>query len=104
MSILTEGKKEELNFTLIGAGKVGSAISLELFKREIRPVQIINRSLLKAESLAKKTSCPLFSTKVEIKSSPYFILIAVNDDSIPGVLEELGQINIPVFHCSGSTT
>ncbi len=100
----SEGEyKKKITFTLIGAGKLGTSVTIALNKRNVQPVNIVNRSLDKAKKLASLTGCINISTKLEKTGNSDFILVAVNDDSIPEILEEIKKTKLPVFHCSGST-
>ena len=103
MAISPGNKNEELSFALIGAGRLGSNITLELFNNGICPSQIISRTLSKAKHLAKRTQCLNASTEISISGSPSFILLAVNDGAIEKILAVLKSTDIPIFHCSGST-
>ena len=92
-----------LSFVIIGAGNVGTQLTRMLFSVGIQPVQIINRSISKARHLAQETNCRDFSSDYDINHKADFILVTVNDDSLPEVLDKINPGKIPVFHCSGST-
>lgn len=95
--------KHSLNFVLIGSGNLGSNVTLRLLEKEIKPVQIINRSIEKAEKLCNDSGCENYSDNFSDVKVADFILIAVNDDSIEQVLEKIGPTLTPIFHTSGST-
>lgn len=102
--VSTPGDNNNLqSFVIIGSGNVGTHLTRGLFSRGFQPLRIINRSLAKAEVLARETHCNNFSSSLKIEENPDFILIAVNDDSLPEVIRKISPGKIPVFHCSGST-
>ncbi len=97
------GNSKKCRFVIIGAGNVGTHLTRELYRKGFQPVKIINRSPDKAKKLAKETNCDHFSADVNIDTQPDFILIAVNDDSLPEIVKKISPGNVPVIHCSGST-
>lgn len=104
MSNNPESFKIKPGFVLIGAGRLGSMLSLKLSNENIRPVQVISRSLVKAKKLAEQCKCENYSDKLKDLVSSDFIIISVNDDSILEILETLPSLITPVFHTSGSTS
>ena len=97
------GDNNQPSFVIIGTGNVGTHLTRRLYSKGFQPLRIINRSLEKAELLARETHCCNFSSDLIIEENPDFILIAVNDNSLPEVIEKIRPGNSPVFHCSGST-
>lgn len=99
----SDQNKLSTTFVLIGAGNLGSLVTQRLYQEGLQPVQIINRTLEKAKILGDKTGCSNYSSRIENIEDAGFILVSVNDDSIPAVLDQIAGTSMPVFHTSGST-
>jgi predicted short-subunit dehydrogenase-like oxidoreductase (DUF2520 family) len=94
---------ESLDFVLIGAGNLGTSVTLALNQVGVHPRQIINRTISKAKNLAEMTNCSIYSSNLNAIEPCDFVLVATTDDSIPDIVKALSPVNIPVFHTSGST-
>ena len=103
LMIQVQSDSNNMNFVLIGAGNLGTTLTRALIKKGFQPVQIINRSIDKANRLAEETGNPLVSSDSSHIEPCDFVIVAVSDDSIPTVLEKIPSLQAPVFHCSGST-
>lgn len=97
--------------SLIGSGTVGSTITFALHKKGYPILSIINRTGTPAKQLAKKVHCKRVSTVIDdLSPETQLLLIAVNDDSLPSVIQQLlGQKSIRykkmfIIHCSGVHT
>ncbi|HEV8539322.1 MAG TPA: Rossmann-like and DUF2520 domain-containing protein [Bacteroidota bacterium] len=95
--------------SLIGSGKVGSSLARALFEKGYPIVSIINRTGPPAIRLAGAVKCKRVSTHIDnIHASTDIIIIAVTDDSLQNVADELSKTkrlslkNILVAHTSGA--
>jgi len=98
-------EQKKLSIGCIGAGKVGTGLSLALYYAGWHVKLVINRNLPKAKQLSEKIGALAYSTiPSEISHWPDCWMIAVNDDQIESVVKQLLQQNssIPIFHTSGS--
>ncbi len=93
----------DYGFVVIGAGNLGSQLSVALKKTGLNAKLVINRSKEKGEQLAKTLECP-YSSEYKIPDESLLIFICTSDDSIPHILEKLKPGKVPVIHCSGSTS
>jgi len=105
MSNDSESEQFREKFILIGAGKLGSVLSENLVESGYQALKIINRTKNKARLLAEKIGCNKWSERLDTDDhlDVSFILLAVSDDQIPIVLDQITPTDVPVFHCSGST-
>lgn len=86
---------------LIGAGKVASALGPALSEAGISWLQVFSRNRDKAVSLAKKINANPICSLDEVNTQADFILVAVSDDAISKVADQL-PTGPAVFHTSGS--
>lgn len=94
--------------SLIGAGKVGSALAIMLSSKGYRFGSIINRTGTDAVRLARLLQCKKASTQInDIAPDSEIIIIAVSDGSLEKVAKELAKVpkikfkKLFVFHTSG---
>jgi len=95
--------KSSLGF--IGAGKVGSGLTLALHQAGWPIACIVSRSMPSAQKLATTVQTDALSEiPQDINNWPDCWIVAVNDDQIGDVLSQLATIctTKPVFHTSGS--
>ena len=90
------------NFVVIGAGNLGTRLSIALSEVGHRALQIINRSKEKGVSLAQKLGAE-YSSDLIISKSADIVFIATNDDSIPEIIPKLSTCDSLIVHVSGST-
>ncbi|MBN1388630.1 MAG: DUF2520 domain-containing protein [Bacteroidales bacterium] len=93
-----------MKIVIVGAGRVGSALSKAFIKSGHSVLKIISRSGEKAERLANEIGCG-YGNKLIIPEESEMVILAVNDDALYGVLKE---INIPasaiIAHTAGSVS
>lgn len=93
-----------MNIIIVGAGRVGSALSQALNRSGNRILKIISRSGEKAEKLARIIGCEYGNTLV-IPPESEVIIVAVNDDALFGVLKEIDLPgNAVIAHTAGSVS
>lgn len=97
-----------IRFTLIGPGRVGSAIAKVLFQKGCFPVSIIGRNLAATRDACDFIGCDsdLATTDLARAAKADLILLAVPDDSIATIACRLQQQHIPkpgtvLLHFSG---
>ena len=91
-----------MNIVVIGAGRVGSALSLAFRKAGHNLVKIISRTESKASALASEFNCA-YAGNPYIDIAADIIIISVNDDSLTDVINNLDFIGQPVIaHTAGS--
>ncbi|MCF8380637.1 MAG: DUF2520 domain-containing protein [Bacteroidales bacterium] len=90
------------NFVVIGAGNLGTRLSLALKKAGHTPLHIISRDQKKAGRLADKLGAS-YGSELNIDKKADIVFITVNDDSIPKIVKALPKSNALYVHSSGST-
>ncbi len=99
---------KNLNVAIIGAGRVGTALALDFYKKKIKVVAVVDTDIEKAEQLSRKIKSKLFSDKIsEIPSSVNLFAITVQDRFIIEVARDLSSTfedfkNKYAFHTSGA--
>jgi predicted short-subunit dehydrogenase-like oxidoreductase (DUF2520 family) len=87
---------------IIGAGNLGTRVSLELHNQGIEIVQVYSRTITSALTLAKLIGCP-YVTKTELITTDADIyLVSVSDTAIDELLKEVNFNNKLVAHTAGS--
>lgn len=95
-----------MKITIIGAGRVGSALAKRLYARGHKIKQIFSRSAAKAESIATRVEAQGVDQLDAIDPSANVYILAVHDDAIAGVARELahlGEAGAIFAHTSGAT-
>jgi len=91
-----------MNITLIGPGRVGTALAIAFSDSGHRMLKIISRTPEKASMLADIVKCE-YGTEHRIPPESDVVIISVNDDSLTSVLD---KIDVPpgtiVAHTAGS--
>lgn len=93
---------------VVGAGKVGSAVSLLLKRAGYEPAGVASRSRESAEKLAFQLGCPVLPA-AEVSRRSDCLLITTPDDAIPEVVAQLAREGAFregefVVHMSGALT
>lgn len=88
---------------IIGSGNVGTHLARVLYSKGHNILQVFSRTLSKAEELAKKTEAEAIDDLSKIISSAELYIIAVHDDAIKTVSDQL-NIKGLVTHTSGSVS
>jgi predicted short-subunit dehydrogenase-like oxidoreductase (DUF2520 family) len=94
--------------SLIGAGKVGSALAITLFAKGYRFASVINRTGAGAVQLARALKCNKASIQVsDVFPESEIIIIAVSDGALQEVAKQIASMKklkfrkLFVFHTSG---
>jgi predicted short-subunit dehydrogenase-like oxidoreductase (DUF2520 family) len=102
---------DRFTISVVGAGKVGSTLAMLFYHAGYRIVSVISQKKYSAKKLARLVRCETYSDSLsEIHSATRIILIAVPDEDILGIAEEIAKrsnLDLPklaVFHTSGSLT
>ena len=95
--------------SIIGAGRVGSTLTMLLFRAGYRIVSVISRHQTSARKLARLVQCPQYSISLsDVHPATRIICIAVPEENILGIAEEISKSvhidfsKLAVFHTSGS--
>lgn len=95
------------NIIIIGAGNVAIHLTKRLYEKEHNILQIFNRSLENAVLLAGQVDAEGIDDIIELNLNADFYLVAVNDDAIKIIAEQLTKI-LPkdkiIAHTSGATS
>ena len=80
-------------FTVIGTGRLGSALALRLHQKGFRLHSLYNRSLASCEALAKQTGTGTWGTYPEKRSDlGDLVFLALPDDQISGFAENAANL------------
>jgi len=96
--------------SIIGVGRLGSALANALYKNHYAIVGLIDHSFSLAKNVAKLVGSEIFSNKILDLAESDIIFIAVPDDEINSVVSDLTgcfkrkQVAKFVFHTSGALT
>ncbi|MEA1885753.1 MAG: DUF2520 domain-containing protein [Bacteroidota bacterium] len=91
-----------MNIVIIGAGRVGSALSIAFNKRGHRILKIISRSVDKAAGLADILECE-YGDEPVIPGESEVVIVAVKDDALSDVLKNISVGRDAVIaHTAGS--
>lgn len=91
-----------MNIVIIGAGRVGSALSIAFSKKEHRILKIISRSIDRAAGLAEILECD-YGDKPDIPGEAEVVILAVKDDALRDVIKDIKVSNDAVLaHTAGS--
>jgi len=99
--------KKNTSIVLVGAGKVGTALSKRLYKNGFNFNSIIDLDITKARNLAKKINANHFSSEInDIPKNVNFIIISVPDSQINLVSKRISKLplkfkSLKVCHVSG---
>ncbi|MFM2225961.1 MAG: hypothetical protein RJA07_2163 [Bacteroidota bacterium] len=77
--------------TLIGSGNVATQLGLALLSNDFLIHQVVSKSLANAKKLANKLNCKAFNSFEKTTPSDIY-LIAVNDDAIKIVAQQIHQL------------
>ncbi len=94
-----------MKIALLGAGKLGGHLGIELHRRGEQLVQVFSRERAKAERIAAKTGAEACNKLEAIRAGADLYLLCVSDDAIAPVADVL-RAHLPkgslLAHCSGS--
>jgi predicted short-subunit dehydrogenase-like oxidoreductase (DUF2520 family) len=95
---------------VIGAGRVGRALSGALHKNGAKISAVISRSMRSAERCAKDLNCAIVSQQLfDLPDSAKTIFVTTPDQALPGIARKLVELNFDfnkklVAHTSGALT
>ena len=94
-----------MRISLIGAGRVATHLARVLFKRGHEIVQVYSRDVNHAEALASGISADAVSDITHLITDIDLAIIAVSDQAISQVIEQLSNVlkDVLIVHTSGST-
>ena len=94
-----------MRISLIGAGRVATHLARVLFKQGHEIVQVYSRDVNHAEALASQLSADAVSEIAQLNPDIDLAIIAVSDQAISQVIEQLsnGLKDVLIVHTSGST-
>ena len=103
--------QKTLKISVVGAGRVGSAIAFALSKRGYQIVSVVDKNVKAASRLAEKVNCKKFSYNAsDINKDTELLFITTPDDAIVKVVKEISsnkKLNFKkliVAHTSGVHT
>lgn len=99
--------KKSGDIGVIGPGKVGSAIAIGLSKAGRSPTLIYGPRREKALELAERTRGAVVGSVAEVIVGAKTILLTAPDDSLEGLVQEIGKVETPFldkifYHTSGA--
>lgn len=94
--------KPNFSITIIGAGNVGTQLSLNLKKKGFKIDCIYNHNINSAEKLASKLSCFFTNKKKEIPETSDLYIVALKDENILNTLKGVNLKDKLIAHTSGS--
>ena len=94
-----------MRISLIGAGRVATHLGCVLLKRGHEIVQVYSRDVNHAEALASGISADAVSDITHLITDIDLAIIAVSDQAISQVIEQLSNVlkDVLIVHTSGST-
>lgn len=95
-----------MNIVIIGAGKLGSHLAKALHRAEVNILQIFNRDIEKARSLALQIDAAPVNDYATLSDEADLYLLTVSDSAIAEVAEKITQAlgqEILLAHTSGAT-
>jgi len=96
-------EKVFMKIALVGAGNVAIHLGLALRHTGFKIEYVLNRNTERGMLLAKKLDAQ-FISDLESLDNPDLVILAVADDAIPLIAEQLTGCAFPVVHTSGSVT
>ena len=90
------------NVVIIGAGNLATHLALALHRKGVNVVQVLNRSRLAGERLARKVNAGYKADFREADFRADIFILAVSDSAISEVAKEIGLKDQLLVHTSGS--
>ncbi len=91
-----------MKIVLIGAGNVATVLGKLFYNNGYHIVQVLGRHLDTAEMLANQLNCKAVLSIKDITKEADLYIIAIPDDAISGIAEELRLSNNLVVHTAGT--
>lgn len=95
-------KTEIKKISIIGAGNLATQLSIRLFNKGFQIEEVYARKKNAAQELAKKIKAKTVSEIHLLSKNIDLLILAISDDAIPQVAEQLQNFPALVVHCSGS--
>lgn len=89
--------------TIIGAGNVGHNFGLAFRQAGYLIQEIYSRTQHSAMLLSQTLNCSFTTDLSNLSSKTDLLILAVNDDALPEVIEQIQLKDKPIVHTSGST-
>ena len=100
---LSMSESRFMKIALVGAGNVAIHLGLALKHAGFKVEYVMNRSTERGMLLAKKLDAR-FVTCFDTLNNPDLVILAVSDDAIPVIAEQLSGCSFPVVHTSGTVS
>ena len=95
-------KKLATKIVLIGAGNVATHLGKALQKKNCEIIQVYSRTSASAKKLATQLTCDFVTDIKNISRQADFYILAVNDDAVAEVLQQISFIPKLIVHTSGT--
>lgn len=104
-------KKNKFRISIIGAGRVGTALSYSLFKKGFKFLSVIDKDIKRAKNLKNTIQALNFSDKIkDLNSKTNLLFLTTSDDQLPVVVNQLAKTkklhfnDLIAVHTSGTHT
>lgn len=95
---------KDSKIVMIGAGNLATQLSINLIKAGFKIAQVYSRTLESASSLADKINSGFVTFVPEIVRDADIYILAVKDDAIVDILNEMPQVKGLLVHTAGSVS
>jgi predicted short-subunit dehydrogenase-like oxidoreductase (DUF2520 family) len=92
----------QIQAVIIGTGKVANALGSALHNARLNIAGVFGRNALRAEKLASMLGTKAYNNAYDLPRDAGIYILAVSDDAVAEVSEQLGTVNGLVVHVSGS--
>lgn len=96
-------KQQIKKVSIVGAGNVGHNFALAFRQAGYQIHEVYSRTQRSAMLLSQTLSTNYTTNLAELKKDTDLIILAVNDDALPSVINQIKIKNVPIVHTSGST-
>lgn len=94
--------KEIKTITFIGAGNVATHLAKALFNEDFEIEQVYSNNINNALALADEVNSIAIDNIINLNSNSDLYIVAIKDDAIESVLQQITDKNIFIVHTSGS--
>lgn len=94
--------KDIKNITFIGAGNVATHLAKALFNEDFEIEQVYSNNINNALALADEVNSIAIDNIINLNSNSDLYIVAIKDDAIESVLQQITDKNIFIVHTSGS--
>ncbi len=91
-----------MKIIFLGAGNLATNLALELHQKNFEIIQIFSRTLDAAKNLAEKVNAQYTNRLEELSEQADLYILAIKDDAIGSLLENLSLKNKLIVHTAGS--